>query len=140
MVQLVGLKALVSRLPRGLDTDVGEHGAQLSGGERQRIAIARSLLVRPSLLLLDEPTSHLDAMNEAAFAEALKQVSTECALLIIAHRVSTFRAADQIVLLDGGETVAVGSHRELIQSSNYYRLLASGWTEVTSSRSRGNVS
>ncbi len=131
VVELAGLAELVWRLPQGLDTDVGEHGVQLSGGERQRIAIARSLLARPSLLLLDEPTSHLDALNEAAFADALKQVSAECALLVVAHRVSTFRAANQIVLLDGGETVAVGTHSELLKSSEYYRVLARGWTAPT---------
>ncbi len=128
VVELANLSELLRRLPRGLETDVGEHGTQLSGGERQRIAIARSLLTRPSLLLLDEPTSHLDALNEAAFAEALKQIATECALLVIAHRVSTFRAADQIVVLDGGKTIAVGTDRQLLDSSDHYRRLAMGRT------------
>jgi ABC-type multidrug transport system fused ATPase/permease subunit len=126
VVELANLTELVSRLPRGLDTDVGEHGMLLSGGERQRVAIARSLLRRPALLLLDEPTAHLDAMNEAALRRAIDRVSTECALLVIAHRFSTVRAADLIVLLDRGEVVAVGSHEELLETSDYYRSLATG--------------
>ncbi|MDP8960440.1 MAG: ABC transporter ATP-binding protein/permease, partial [Actinomycetota bacterium] len=117
VLALANLTELVSRLPLGLDTEVGEHGMMLSGGERQRLAIARSLLTRPSLLLLDEPTSQLDAMNEAALTQAIKQVSAECALLIIAHRFSTIRAADQVVVLDQGEVVAVGDHEQLLNSN-----------------------
>jgi ABC-type multidrug transport system fused ATPase/permease subunit len=127
VLELANLTELVARLPRGLDADVGEHGARLSGGERQRIAIARSLLTRPSLLLLDEPTSQLDAGNEAALTQAIKQVSTRCALLVIAHRSSTFRTADQIIVLDHGTAVAVGNHEELLETSEYYASLASGW-------------
>ncbi|WP_274556200.1 ABC transporter ATP-binding protein [Streptomyces spiramyceticus] len=123
VVELAQLTDLASRLPRGLDTDAGEHGMALSGGERQRIAIARSLLTRPSLLLLDEPTAHLDAVNEAALRRSISQTSAECALLVIAHRFSTIRAADLIVVLDGGEVVATGSHEELLDTSDHYRSL-----------------
>ncbi|MBT2506062.1 ABC transporter ATP-binding protein [Streptomyces sp. ISL-98] len=124
VVELAQLTELTSRLPRGLDTDAGEHGMALSGGERQRIAIARSLLTRPSLLLLDEPTAHLDAVNEAALRRSISQTSAECALLVIAHRFSTIRAADLIVVLDGGEVVATGSHEELLDTSDHYRSCA----------------
>jgi ABC-type multidrug transport system fused ATPase/permease subunit len=124
VVGLANLSDVVDRLPRGLDTDVGEHGMMLSGGERQRVAIARSLLGRPSLLLLDEPTAHLDAMNEAALSRAIAQVSTECALLVIAHRFSTVRAADQIVVLERGRVVAVGDHESLLANDAYYRGIA----------------
>jgi ABC-type multidrug transport system fused ATPase/permease subunit len=127
VVRLANLSDLVSRLPRGLDTEVGEHGMMLSGGERQRVAIARSLLTRPSLLLLDEPTAHLDALNEAALSRTMDQVRSECALLIIAHRFSTVRNADMIVALRDGKVVGIGTHEELMRTSDYYRSLAVEW-------------
>ncbi|GHH92725.1 ABC transporter ATP-binding protein [Streptomyces capillispiralis] len=123
VVERVHLTDLVSRLPRGLDTDAGDRGVALSGGERQRIAIARSLLARPRLLLLDEPTAHLDAVSEAALRRSIRDVSAQCTLLVIAHRMSTVRAADLIVVLDGGRVVATGSHEQLVAGSEHYRRL-----------------
>ncbi|RKT54720.1 ABC transporter ATP-binding protein [Saccharothrix australiensis] len=113
VLAMTNLAAMVDRLPDGLDTQVGEHGGMLSGGERQRLAIARALLPRPQLLLLDEPTAHLDTANEAAFARTLQHVATECALLVIAHRDTTVRLADTVVALDGGQVIAVGPFDEV---------------------------
>jgi ABC-type multidrug transport system fused ATPase/permease subunit len=124
VIDLVNLTELVDRLPQGLDTEVGERGMMLSGGERQRVAIARSLLTRPRLLLLDEPTSQLDAANEAALSQAIEQVSAECALLVIAHRFSTVQVARKIVVLDEGRVSAVGTNGELWETSKYYRDMA----------------
>lgn len=124
VVELAHLTDLVDRLPQGLDTDAGEHGMALSGGERQRIAIARALLTRPRLLLLDEPTAHLDAVNEAALRRSIRETAQECTLLVIAHRMSTIRAADLIVVLDAGRVVAMGTHGDLLAGSEQYRRLA----------------
>ena len=109
VVELANLTDLVERLPRGLETPVGEHGSMLSGGGRQCVAVARVLLPRPQLLLLDEPTSQLDAANEAALVRTIRLISAECALLVIAHRASTIRTADVVVALDGGRATAVTS-------------------------------
>ncbi|MGC9539680.1 ABC transporter ATP-binding protein [Streptomyces sp. UG1] len=123
VVARVHLTDLVAGLPRGLDTDAGEHGMALSGGERQRIAIARALLARPRLVLLDEPTAHLDAVNEAALRRTIRDAAAECTLLVIAHRMSTIRAADLILVLDEGRIVAAGSHAQLVATSEHYRRL-----------------
>ncbi len=121
----VNLTDIVGRTPLGLDAQVGEGGVLLSGGERQRLAIARTLLAAPPILLLDEPTSNLDARNEAALRDAIDAVSADRTLLIIAHRLSTVVDADQIVVLDAGRVVAVGRHEELTGTSPLYRELAS---------------
>lgn len=122
-VRLANLQELLQRLPDGLDTPVGDHGVLLSGGERQRLAIARALLSRPTLLLLDEPTAHMDTINEAGLARTIEHIAARTALLIIAHRISTVRAADQIIVLDDGHVEAAGTHEHLRTASALYRRL-----------------
>ncbi len=124
VLRQVNLHEWVETLPDGVDTQVGEHGSQLSGGERQRLAIARALLTRPALLLLDEPTSSLDAENERTAMAGLRRIHGDCVtVLIVAHRLSTVRDADHILVVDEGEVVAAGSHHELVHTSEHYRLL-----------------
>ncbi|MGI5149984.1 ABC transporter ATP-binding protein [Plantactinospora sp. CA-294935] len=118
------LVPLLQRLPDGLGTEVGHRGASLSGGERQRIAIARALLRRPGLLLLDEPTSQLDAMNERALGEIVAAVSRTTTVVMVAHRLSTVTRADRIVVLDAGRIRAVGTHADLLDDCELYRGLA----------------
>ncbi|PYN78377.1 MAG: ABC transporter [Candidatus Rokuibacteriota bacterium] len=114
------LGELVEGLPDGLDTVVGERGAQLSGGQRQRVAIARAFLKDAPVLILDEATSHLDAVSEAAVRAALERLARDRTTLVIAHRLSTVRDADAIVVLDHGRVVEVGRHAELITRGDLY--------------------
>ncbi|MGY2080651.1 ABC transporter ATP-binding protein [Modestobacter sp. SYSU DS0657] len=120
----VGLTGVVERSPLGLDVPVGDDGVLLSGGERQRLAIARSLLSRPALLLLDEPTASLDARNEGLLRDTLAAAGAERALLVVAHRLSTVLDSDRIVVLEAGRVVATGTHEELLDVSPLYRELA----------------
>jgi ATP-binding cassette subfamily B protein len=111
---------LISVLPDGLDTIVGDRGYRLSGGEKQRVALARLLLKAPSVVVLDEATAHLDSESEAAVQRALKTALTGRTSLVIAHRLSTVREADQILVVDQGEVVERGSHDELLQAGGLY--------------------
>ena len=111
---------LVASLPDGLDTIVGERGYRFSGGEKQRIAIARLLLKRPSIVVLDEATAHLDSESEAAVQRALTAALQDRTALVIAHRLSTVRDADQILVMDDGRVVERGRHAELIAAGGLY--------------------
>ncbi len=124
VVRTARLDGLLARLPQGLDTPVGHRGVKLSGGERQRVAIARALLRRPRLLLLDEATSQLDAVNEAALRETVAEAARTTTVLVVAHRLSTVTLADRIVVIDGGEVQAVGTHTELVATDPLYAELA----------------
>ncbi|WP_328286983.1 ABC transporter ATP-binding protein [Streptomyces mutabilis] len=123
-VELAGLTPVIARLPRGLDTELGDQGSGLSGGQRQRLCIARTLLQRPAVMLLDEATSHLDSDSERDFRAVLRGVSRRCAVIAIAHRISTVIDADGIVVLEEGRVRATGMHRELMEHDELYRRLA----------------
>jgi ATP-binding cassette subfamily B protein len=111
----------ISRLPKGYDTEIAEAGGGLSGGERQRLSVARAILKNAPILILDEPTSSLDAISEEIVFAALKRLRAGRTTIVIAHRLSTVRDADQILVLDGGRIAAQGRHEELLTSSQLYR-------------------
>ncbi len=115
--------SLIERLPDGLDTVVGHRGHRLSGGEKQRLAIARLLLKSPSVIVLDEATAHLDSDSEAAVQRALDKALQDRTSLVIAHRLSTVRNADSIIVLAAGQVVQRGTHEELLAEGGMYRML-----------------
>ena len=111
----------IMRLPRGYDTPLAEAGGSLSGGERQRLSIARALLKDAPILILDEPTSSLDAISEAAVFDAFRRLRQGRTTVVIAHRLSTIRDADRILVLHEGRIAAQGTHTELLSSNQLYR-------------------
>lgn len=113
----------ITEFPQGYDTIVGERGVRLSGGQKQRVAIARALLMNPRVLLLDEATSALDAESEAYVAEAISKAMVGRTTLIVAHRLSTVRSADQIVVVDNGTIVDIGTHDQLLSRCDKYQEL-----------------
>jgi ATP-binding cassette subfamily B protein len=133
---------IAERLPGGWDAPVGEGGSRLSGGERQRISIARALLKDTPIVLFDEPTAALDAENEHALQQAMAALSRDRTVLVIAHRLHTLRAADHIVVLDGGRAVEHGAHDELLARGGRYahfwreRRRAQGWRLAGAGTSR----
>jgi ATP-binding cassette, subfamily B, bacterial len=119
----------VHDLPDGVDTQVGEQGLSLSGGQRQRLALARAVVGRPRFLVLDDPLSALDVHTEALVEAALREVLASTTALVVAHRPSTVQLADRVALLSQGRITAVGTHRELLETSDEYRWLMSGADE-----------
>lgn len=121
--RLANVEEFVQQMPDGYDTLVGERGLQLSGGQRQRVAIARALLKDSPILILDEATSHLDAVNELEVRGALERLKRGRTTLVIAHRLSTIRSADQIIVLDRGRIAERGAHQELLALDGMYSAL-----------------
>jgi ATP-binding cassette, subfamily B, bacterial len=121
---------LVASLPEGYETEVGERGLKLSGGEKQRVAIARTILKAPPVLVLDEATSALDTQTERAVQAALERLAEGRTVIAIAHRLSTVRDADQIVVLDRGRVVERGTHEELLGLGGRYAALVARDADV----------
>jgi ABC-type multidrug transport system fused ATPase/permease subunit len=120
------LSGFVASLPGGLDTPLEENAFRLSGGQAQRLGLARAFLKDAPLLVLDEPTSHLDAMLENELDEAVSRLSKDRTCLIIAHRKDTVRRANRVIMLENGSVVCSGSHIELKECSNAYAALFAG--------------
>ena len=123
IIAAANCEALVQRLPQGLDTPLVKGGANLSSGERQLITIARALARHPQLILLDEATSYIDSQTEAAFQSALRHLMEGRTCVIVAHRLSTARSADRIVVMHNGRVVQSGPHTELMDCEGLYRRL-----------------
>jgi ABC-type multidrug transport system fused ATPase/permease subunit len=124
----------LSESPQGYDTQVGERGVQLSGGQRQRVAIARALVRSPRIMVFDEATSHLDSESEQLIQEALEKVAQGRTVFVIAHRLSTVRRADKIVVIENGEMVEVGCHEELVSREGVYHKLYTLQTNLSGNR------
>ena len=122
-VRTAHLEHFINSLPQGLDTRVGERGLKLSGGERQRVAIARTILKRPPILVFDEATSSLDSRSERSIVDAMRDIASDHTSLVIAHRLSTIVDADEIIVLDKGRLAERGTHTELLMQGGQYAAL-----------------
>ncbi len=123
--KIANIHDFIDSLKKGYQSEVGERGVTLSGGEKQRMCLARAILIDPPILILDEATSSLDSNSEQLIQEALKRVLADKTAIIIAHRLSTVKHADRIIVMDNGKIVAEGTHAELLEKSPLYRALAS---------------
>jgi ATP-binding cassette subfamily B protein len=132
--ELAQIDGFIRLLPKGYETEVGERGLKLSGGEKQRVAIARTILKAPPLLILDEATSALDSATEKEIQDALERVARGRTTLVIAHRLSTIVAADEILVLEAGEIVERGSHLELLAQGGLYASLWNRQREADEAR------
>jgi subfamily B ATP-binding cassette protein HlyB/CyaB len=123
VAKLAGAHDFILKLPQGYDTLVGEHGATLSGGQRQRVAIARALITNPRILIFDEATSALDYESERIIQENMRVICEKRTVFIIAHRLSTVRMADRIIVIDEGKIIESGGHDQLLEQKGYYSKL-----------------
>ena len=121
--EVANAQSFIERFPEGLATPVGERGVQLSGGQKQRIAIARAVLKDPAILILDEATSALDAESEHLVKEALDRLMTGRTTMVIAHRLSTVRDADRVLVMNGGRIEQSGTHDSLMAQDGIYKKL-----------------
>lgn len=121
VLDLLGLTPVLDGLPDGLDSHLDEEGSGLSGGERQRIALARALLKRPEVLVLDEVTAHLDRDTEQSVTHMIREVSRTCAVVVVSHQIALFSQADKIVMLDGGTVRGTGTHATMMRSDSLYK-------------------
>jgi ATP-binding cassette subfamily B protein len=118
--KMAHIDKFIESLPDGWDSIVGERGLKLSGGEKQRVAIARTILKNPSILIFDEATSSLDSTTEQAIQKTLREISSDTTTLIIAHRLSTIVDADMIIVMEAGNIIERGSHQELLAQKGRY--------------------
>jgi ATP-binding cassette subfamily B protein len=128
--RLAQIDRFIASLPEGYDTPVGERGLKLSGGEKQRVAIARTMLKGPPILILDEATSALDSFTEREIQDALDHIARDRTTLVIAHRLSTVVNADEIIVLDKGVIAERGSHGQLLEQDGIYAALWNRQREV----------
>jgi ABC-type transport system involved in Fe-S cluster assembly fused permease/ATPase subunit len=119
-IKLAHLKTFIEQLPKGYETQVGERGLKLSGGEKQRVAIARTILKQPAILVFDEATSSLDSISERAVLQAIEEVSRNKSSVVIAHRLSTVINADRILVIDNGQVIEQGNHESLLKHGGQY--------------------
>ena len=113
----------IDTLPRGLETEIGEAGSNLSGGQRQRLSIARALIRKPEILILDEATSSLDGRSELLFQNAIETISSNYTLIVVAHRLSTIKKAEKIIVIDQGELVESGTYDDLMAKNGLFSSL-----------------
>lgn len=139
-LEITAARDFVERLPAGLDTQVGEQGLSLSGGQRQRLALARAVIGKPRLLVLDDPLSAVDVDTEDRVQRALRDILPDSTTLVIAHRPSTAALADVVAVLDGGQIAALGTHEELLADSPLYRELMGATPGVSSASSAAGTS
>lgn len=123
IIKITGIEEFVSKTPQGINIEIGEKGVRLSGGQKQRIALARALLRKPEILLLDEAMSAIDSESEQKLLESIKKIMTGKIIISIAHRISSIESADNILIIDKGKLVTEGSHNKLLKSSEIYRTL-----------------